>query len=189
MVELQAEGVEQEAVCVIDTELEVDFLPAVINEEEQRRAEEERRRDAAELARAQRAAAEAEAAAAEAAAAAAREEAKRVAEEAAVSRKAEREEAASALPTEPEAGPEVTTVLVRMPDGPRISRRFGRATSLRLVRAWVEASSPPERPMRQFELISNHPRFVASTQNDAQSLEDAGLHPQATFFVKELEVD
>merc|ERR1719446_1207459 len=136
VVELQADGEDQECVCVVDTELEVDFLPSVINEEEQRR-------------RAQELALEAEQ--------------RRV--EAAESRKVEREEATSALPDEPAAGPEVTTVLVRMPDGPRISRRFEKGSTLQLVRMWVEASSPAERPMRHFDLISNHPRFVASTQN------------------------
>ena len=99
---------------------------------------------------------------------------------------AAREEAAAALPPEPEAGPDVTTVLVRMPDGPRISRRFAKDAPLESVRRWVEASTPAERPMASFDLVSNYPRFAASSANAATTLEAAGLHPQATFFVNEL---
>ena len=119
--------------------------------------------------------ARAEQAAAEAAAKAEAEESRRCA----------RQEASAVLAPEPAAGPDITTVLVRMPHGPRISRRFDRLTKLRLVRGWVEASSPPERPMARFELVSNHPRFVASEANDSMTLEESGMHPQATFFVKE----
>ena len=43
-------------------------------------------------------------------------------------------------------------VVVRLPTE-RLSRRFERRTALRQVRAWVEASSPPERPMAAFELV------------------------------------
>jgi len=79
----------------------------------------------------------------------------------------------------------VTTVLVRMPDGPRISRRFDKASPLRLVRSWVEASSPAEMRMTAFELVSTYPRFTSTSLNAEQTLEQAGLHPQATMFVKE----
>lgn len=80
----------------------------------------------------------------------------------------------------------MTTVAVRMPEGNRVSRRFAKGTELALVRRWVEASSPPERPMRSFELVSNFPRFVASEANEGASLEESGLHPQATLFVREI---
>ena len=74
-----------------------------------------------------------------------------------------------------------------MPEGPRIQRRFAKTATIGLVRRWVEASSPPERPMASFELVSNYPRFVGSVANAEVTLEAAGLHPQATFFVNELE--
>ena len=83
----------------------------------------------------------------------------------------------AALPAEPDAGEGVTTVLVRMPDGPRISRRFDKATPLRLVRSWVEASSPAEMRMTAFELVSTYPRFISTSLNAEQTLEQAGLHP------------
>jgi hypothetical protein len=136
-----------------------------------------------------------EAAAAEAIAPARREAEAKAAEEAAAAaaaaaeaeRASARRATADALPPEPEAGPDACTVLVRMPDGPRISRRFERGTALSLVRTWVEAASPPERPMREFELVSTYPRFVCSEANASTTLESAGLHPQATLFVKEAE--
>ena len=175
-----------DAVCVIDTELEVDFVRSVINEEEQinRAAELEQERmieaqAAAALAQAQQAAEDAAKAkeAEEAAAAKAAAEAQTA---------AAREVTAAALPEEPAAGADVTTVLVRMPEGPRISRRFAKGDPLSLVRTWVVASSPAERPMAKFELVSNYPRFAASEANASTTIEAAGLHPQATFFVNEL---
>ena len=72
-----------------------------------------------------------------------------------------------------------------MPDGPRISRRFDKASALRLGRSWVEASSPAEMRMAAFELVSTYPRFTSTSLNAEQTLEQAGLHPQATMFVKE----
>ena len=83
------------------------------------------------------------------------------------------------------------TVLVRLPEGPRIIRRFERTAPLRHVRAWVESASPPERPMISFDLISNFPRFVASESNEHVSLEAADLAAGggATFFVREAEVE
>ena len=175
-----------DAVCVVDTELEVDFVASVINEEEQRQRqselEEERRREAqaaAALEQARQEAAKRAADAAEAEAAAAAE----------AQRAIQREHAAAALPPEPDAGPDACTVIVRMPDGPRVSRRFAKATTLAVVRGWVESSSPPERPMASFELVSNYPRFVGTEANTGISLEEAGLHPQATFFVKEAQAE
>ena len=39
--------------------------------------------------------------------------------------------------------------------------------------------------MVDFELVSTYPRFVATEDNNAeQTLEQAGIHPQATMFVK-----
>ena len=185
VVDLQPE----DAVCVIDTELEVDFAMAFENNEEreQRAAElaaekalEEQAQRALEEARKaaeDQAEAEAKAAAAQAAAEA------KAAEEARTA--AAREVTAAALPPEPEAGPDVTTVLCRMPEGNRVQRRFPKDATLAMVRQWVEASSPPERPMKTFELVSNYPRFVGSADKGAVTLVEAGLHPQATFFVNE----
>ncbi|KAL3894999.1 MAG: hypothetical protein SGPRY_013644, partial [Prymnesium sp.] len=74
---------------------------------------------------------------------------------------------------------------VRMPEGNRVSRRFDKGSSLSVVRAWVEASSPAERRMVSFQLVSSYPRYVVSEERAAVTLEQAGLHPQATLFVRE----
>ena len=176
-----------DAVCVIDTELTVDFVQSVINSEEQKRRQEELEEERRQEALAQAALAQAQRAAEAAAAAQAAEEAAAAKAAAEAETAAARERDALALPPEPEPGPAVTTVLCRMPDGPRISRRFDKGATIALVRRWVESSSPPERPMRTFELVSNYPRFVGSVEHREVTLEAAGLHPQATFFVNEIE--
>ena len=164
------------AVCLVDSNVEVEFAPSAAEAEAEIEREIERERAAARQATAEQSAREATAAAEAACEAQARE---------AQARREARGDAAAALPAEPAAGEGVTTVLVRMPDGPRISRRFDKAAPLRLVRRWVEASSPAEMRMVAFELVSTYPRFVATEDNAEQTLEQAGLHPQATMFVKE----
>ena len=172
------------AVCIIDADLEVDFeASAVMSEEELRRRAEA---EAAVQAQAEAAVAAARAQE-EAAEAARRAEAEAAAAQAAAeSRQSAREEAAAALPPEPPAGDGTTTVLVRMPDGPRISRRFLSDGPLSAVRAWVDANSPASRAWAHgFELVSNFPRFVVSADNAATTIAAAGLAPQVTFMVKE----
>ena len=178
VVDLQPE----DAVCVVDTELEVDFAASVINEEEQRKRKEELEMERALKAQAEAALAQAQREAAAKAEAEAEAAAQAAAE---ASRAAKRNESVAAMPDEPEAGPDVTTVLVRMPDGPRISRRFAKDTSLAVVRKWVESMSPAERPMARFDLVSNYPRFVGGEESSELTLDGVGLHPQATLFVKE----
>jgi len=176
-----------DAVCIVDTELEVDFAMNVSAESAEIQREIQQAQEASLRAAAEQAASERQAAAEQAAreAAVAAEAAREAQEREERARRAVRGDAAAALPAEPAAGEGVTTVLVRMPDGPRISRRFDKAAPLRLVRRWVEASSPAEMRMVDFELVSTYPRFVATEQNAEQTLEQAGLHPQATMFVKE----
>ena len=41
----------------------------------------------------------------------------------------------------------MTTVVVRMPEGNRVSRRFGKGDEMAQVRRWVVTACPPERPM------------------------------------------
>ena len=167
------------AVCIIDADLEVDFeASAVMSEEELRRRAEA---EAAVQAQAEAAVAAARAQE-EAAEAARRAEAEAAAQAAAESRQSAREEAAAALPPELPAGDGTTTVLVRMPDGPRISRRFLSDAAARCARG----STPTRRRRARihgFELVSNFPRFVASADNAATTIA-AGM-PQVTFMVKE----
>ena len=173
-------------VLVVDTELEVEFDQSVVAET---RAFDERRRAGEEAARQAELAAEAKRQEQAAAAAATRAKASRQDDER--RRAANRAAAAAALPPEPDAGAGVVTVLVRMPDGPRISRRFTKTTALSQVRQWVESASPPERMMASFDLVSNFPRFTASEANSDVSLKGAGLDSGggATFFVSEADVE
>ena len=165
-------------VCVVDTELEVDFVQAFENEEERRlRADqlEAERRAAVEDSRRLKEEADARSRAEE-------EERFRLEREAEATRRARRIEE---LPAEPPASSDSTLVVVRMPEGPRISRRFAKECPLKVVRDWVEASSPVDCPMRDFALVSNFPRFEATVDKESMSLFDSGLHPQATLFVRE----
>ena len=185
-----------ETVCVVETELEVDFGLSVegASADDQRallaRREEERRRREAEAA-AEAARAEAEAKAAEAARRHERHE--REAAEAA-ERVASRSRRLAALPTEPPPlTADATPVTVRMPHG-RISRRFANASRLAEVRAWVEASAPAELlagPGPRFSLVSNFPRLVASEENEEMTLEEVGLAGSAgcAFFFNEEELE
>ena len=184
-----------ETVCVVETELEVDFSLSVegASADDQRallaRREEERRAREAEAV-AEAAKARAEAKAAEAAAAKSRRERE---EAEAVERAAARSRRLAALPAEPALGADATPVTVRMPNG-RISRRFAPGSLLADVRAWVEAAAPAELLAGQaprFSLVTNFPRFVASEENEQVSLEEAGLAGSAgcALFFNEEELE
>jgi hypothetical protein len=133
------------AVCLVDSNVEVEFAPSAAEAEAEIEREIELERAAArqaaveQAARERQAAAEQSACEATAAAGAAREAQEREAQ----ARREARGDAAAALPAEPAAGEGVTTVLVRMPDGPRISRRFDKAAPLRLVRRWASRRPTP----------------------------------------------
>ena len=94
----------------------------------------------------------------------------------------------AALGPEPPAGPDVTSVAVRMPDGRRIKRQFAKSAPLRFVRHWVEAFSAPDAPMLNFELRSQFPRYVASAANQEVTIEEAGLL-NAALVVGEVDVE
>ena len=134
-----------DAVCIVDTELEVDFAMNVSAESAEIQREIQQAQEASLRAAAEQAASERQAAAEQAAreAAVAAEAAHEAQEREAQARRDARGDAAAALPAEPAAGEGVTTVLVRMPDGPRISRRFDKAAPLRLVRRWASRRPTP----------------------------------------------
>ena len=136
-----------DAVCIVDTELEVDFAMNVSAESAEIQREIQQAQEASLRVAAEQAASERQAAAEQSAreAAAAAEAACEAQEREAQARREARGDAAAALPAEPAAGEGVTTVLVRMPDGPRISRRFDKAAPLRLVRRWASRRPRPPR--------------------------------------------
>jgi len=166
VLELQPES----AVSVIETDLEVDIAPSVENEEAVAAAEAE---EAKRWAEAQRVAEEEARRKAEATRLVAEEEARRAAAEA--ERERWRVAKASTLPPEPAAAePNLVTVMVRMPDGSRCSRRYQKADPLQLLYDAVEAHTGLE-PGR-YQLVRTLPREVFSPQDNAEAtLQTVGL--------------
>jgi len=157
---------------MIREEQDSEFHEALKADQERERAEEEARRKAAEeeAARAAEESRAAEAIARAEAAEAARIEARR--------RKAD------ALPPEPEPGTDVSRVVVRMPDGQRLDRRWHKDTPIQTLVDWVESVDAEAGPL---SLESHFPRVTYGAEDLTTSLHAAGLHPQATLYVREAE--
>ncbi|KAK3030640.1 hypothetical protein RJ639_035844 [Escallonia herrerae] len=93
-----------------------------------------------------------------------------------------REEKALSLGSEPEKGPDVTQVLVRFPNGERKGRRFHCTATIQSLYDYVDSLGCLE--TEKYTLISNFPRVVYGQEKLSTSLEEAGLHPQASLFVE-----
>ncbi|KAF7828104.1 plant UBX domain-containing protein 10-like [Senna tora] len=139
--------------------------------ERQRREEQERlEREAAEAERLRKEEEEAQ------------ERAAREAEEKQAALAKMRQEKAQSLGEEPEKGPNVTRVLVRFPNGERKERRFHNTMTIQTLYDYVDSLGCLE--AESYSLVSNFPRVVYGQENLTQSLEEAGLHPQASLFVE-----
>jgi len=103
-------------------------------------------------------------------------------EEAAERKRAVRAAKASELPAEPPSGPDATRVVVKLPDGRRLDRRFDKGEPLQCVVDLIECNDVD---IYDFDLVSNYPRKVFGREHRGQSLEQLGLHPAATLFTKE----
>ncbi len=131
----------------------------------------------------------AQAQAAEEAARAAQEETRQRAEQqaAAARRAAELERKRRELPAEPldGSGASVSTIVVRLPDGTRLTRRFQLSDALRSVYDWVDLQQPSSGGLAldSYWLAQNYPRQTFS--NPAQTIEQAKLYPHGTLFVQE----
>ncbi|KAL5229615.1 hypothetical protein ABZP36_028391 [Zizania latifolia] len=137
----------------------------------QRREEQERReREAAEAERKRKEEEEALARAAQEAAE----------KEAALTRR--RQEKAMALGAEPEKGPDVTRVLIRFPTGERKERRFHSSTTITSLYDYVDSLDCLT--AEKYSLVSNFPRVIYGPEKLSQTLEEAGLHPQASLFIE-----
>ncbi|CAK0886218.1 unnamed protein product, partial [Prorocentrum cordatum] len=116
--------------ALLDTDLTVEVLPSEHTEAELRAEEERRLRE---------------------------EEAAREAEE----RERRRLEAARlkalALGPEPEPGPEVVQLLLRLPDGGRLSRRFARGDRLQRILDWVESEPSSRVRDGEFRVVQKWP--------------------------------
>lgn len=131
-------------------------------EEERRRQEEERRRQ--EAVEAEQAAVRA---AEEALAAALRQK-------------------AAALPAEPGASdPGAVTLMVRLPDGSRQSRRFAKSTPLQRVFDFVDVqcAGKAARP-GSYSLVTQFPRRVLQPEGGRQTLEQAGLTSDTALLME-----
>ncbi|PIN00068.1 putative regulator of the ubiquitin pathway (contains UAS and UBX domains) [Handroanthus impetiginosus] len=93
-----------------------------------------------------------------------------------------REEKALSLGAEPEKGPDVTQVLVRFPSGERKGRRFHCSATIQSLYDYVDSLGYLE--FNSYSLVTNFPRNVYGQEKLSLSLQEAGLHPQASLFVE-----
>ncbi|EER92051.1 hypothetical protein BDA96_01G346700 [Sorghum bicolor] len=100
--------------------------------------------------------------------------------EAALARR--RQEKAMALGAEPEKGPGVTRVLIRFPTGERKERRFHSSTTVTSLYDYVDSLDCLK--AEKYSLVSNFPRVTYGPEKHSLTLEEAGLHPQASLFIE-----
>ncbi|KAJ0615729.1 putative UBX domain, Ubiquitin-like domain superfamily, Thioredoxin-like superfamily [Helianthus annuus] len=93
-----------------------------------------------------------------------------------------REEKSLSLGPEPEKGPDVTQVLVRLPNGERKGRRFHSTTTIQSLYDFVDSSGTLE--MGSYTLVTNFPRVLYGPDKLSLTLKEVGLHPQASLFVE-----
>jgi len=100
--------------------------------------------------------------------------------EAALARR--RQEKAMALGAEPDKGPGVTRVLIRFPTGERKERRFHSSAPITSLYDYVDSLDCLE--AEKYSLVSNFPRVTYGPEKHSLTLEEAGLHPQASLFIE-----
>ncbi|KAG6636482.1 hypothetical protein I3843_11G112500 [Carya illinoinensis] len=93
-----------------------------------------------------------------------------------------RHEKALSLGAEPEKGPNVTQVLVRFPTGERKERRFHSTATIQSLYDYVDSLGCLE--VENYSLVSNFPRVIYGPEKLSLTLNEAGLHPQASLFVE-----
>lgn len=144
---------------LIDTELSVDIMPSEQTEAEIQEEEAERLREEAD-----------------ARAADAREQAR-----------LQRAEAKAAmLDEEPPAGPEAVQILVRMPSGARLQRRFARGCNFQRVLDWVESEPTSLVAAGSFRLVQKwpgHAREIGPSEA-GETLEKLGFARQEALFLQ-----
>nr|GEU91740.1 hypothetical protein [Tanacetum cinerariifolium] len=89
---------------------------------------------------------------------------------------------ASALGPEPEKGPDVTQVLVRLPNGERKGRRFHCNDTLQSIYDFVDSSGILE--VGSYTLVTFFPRVLYGQDELSSTLLELGLYPQASLFVE-----
>ena len=102
-------------------------------------------------------------------------------QQAVVQRRRERSES---IPEEPSADGEkpVTRLLIKMPDGSRIQRRFLTEDKIRAVYDYVD--SLESNTCFDYKLVTNFPRRVFDESTFSLTLKEADLVPQAALFLQ-----
>lgn len=94
-----------------------------------------------------------------------------------------RERKRQALGEEPEKGPGVASVVVRLPDGQRVGRRFNQEEALEQVFDWAEVNGVD---IEKACLVMSFPRKMFKYPEDAElKIRDAGLFPSAMLLLEE----
>ncbi|XP_076950684.1 plant UBX domain-containing protein 10-like [Bidens hawaiensis] len=93
-----------------------------------------------------------------------------------------REEKGLSLGPEPDKGPDVTQVLVRLPNGDRKGRRFNCTATIQSLYDFVDSSSSLE--IGNYTLATNFPRVLYGPDKLSLTLKETGLHPQVSLFVE-----
>ncbi|KVH91766.1 plant UBX domain-containing protein 10-like [Cynara cardunculus var. scolymus] len=93
-----------------------------------------------------------------------------------------REEKALSLGPEPEKGPDITQVLVRLPNGERKGRRFHHTATVQSLYDFIDSSGCLE--IGTYTLATNFPRVLYGQEKLSSTLKEAGLHPQVSLFVE-----
>lgn len=147
--------------ALLDTDLTVEVLPSERTEAEQR-AEEERQARA--------------------------EQAVREAEEAERLRLARAKAKSLLLPAEPEAAADVVVLLIRLPSGTRLSRRFKRDAPFEQVLTWVESEPDSRVTPEEYRLVQKWPghcRELGPTEA-AEPLSKLNFARQEALFLQHL---
>ncbi|KAI3505322.1 hypothetical protein L1887_27398 [Cichorium endivia] len=87
------------------------------------------------------------------------------------------------LGAEPEKGPDVTQVLVRLPNGERKGRRFYCSDKVECLYDFID-SCTDSLPIGNYSLATNFPRVLYGPEKLSLTLKEAGLHPQVSLFVE-----
>ncbi|CDF35762.1 unnamed protein product [Chondrus crispus] len=94
-----------------------------------------------------------------------------------------RERKREALGEEPEKGPGVASVVMRLPDGSRVGRRFEKANAMEVVFDWAEVNRVD---IEKASLVTTYPRRSLRYPEDADmTVEQAGLFPSAMLLLEE----
>ena len=73
-------------------------------------------------------------------------------------------------------------VLIRLPEGERKERRFSSSDVVQSVYDYVDSLGILK--VTDYKLVSNYPYTLYGPETLQKSLQEAGLHPHASLFVK-----